>query len=76
MTCEGCGCTDERGCVDASGGRCRWVLPRLCSACLDTRVDGGADLDEAPIDLFAGEGGEAGVDGFAFDEGRGLWLPD
>jgi hypothetical protein len=42
----------------------------------DTRVDGGADLDEAPIDLFAGEGGEAGVDGFAFDEGRGLWLPD
>lgn len=33
MTCERCGCTDERACVDAHGEPCAWVLPGVCSSC-------------------------------------------
>lgn len=34
MVCVGCGCTDDRACVDLlTGAPCYWVEPGLCSMC-------------------------------------------
>lgn len=33
MVCTGCGCTDERACVDDHGNTCVWVAEDLCSMC-------------------------------------------
>ena len=34
--CKHCGCTDLRACVDLeSGTTCAWVLPDVCSFCVE-----------------------------------------
>jgi hypothetical protein len=34
MICEGCGCSDNRPCVDPiTEEPCSWIEPGLCSAC-------------------------------------------
>ena len=42
--CNACGCTEQQACtrVDAYGlpERCSWVMPGLCSACVDDAAPG------------------------------------
>lgn len=39
--CNVCGCTDDdcQQCVERTGEPCRWILPRLCSACVQLFVE-------------------------------------
>jgi hypothetical protein len=58
MTCERCGCTEQRACLIDVGGPvgdvpCWWVRPGLCCACLTTE-----ELEELPPELLeAPQGG-------------------
>ena len=57
MTCERCGCTDNRACVDASGEPCCWIKPRLCSACA---TDAELAIFRVTLDPYGDELEEAG----------------
>jgi hypothetical protein len=41
--CEVCGCTDEDGCIDATGRHCHWITDILCSFCTDEEDEGEDD---------------------------------
>lgn len=48
MTCKGCGCTDERACIDGeTGDTCTWVGPELCSFCYEQAADNFPELAES-----------------------------
>ena len=33
-SCTGCGCTENRACIDGLGRPCYWVAPGVCSECV------------------------------------------
>lgn len=59
MTCQRCGCTDNRACLHPSGFTCWWSAPGLCSFCMladyiDLQVYEAIEL--RPVDVVAVRG--------------------